>query len=111
MPGRSAGSSPSGGSQGKRKGKAGGGNTLKRWPIPKGQKGLQSFLGGSEDGVSSSNSSNNEEGSSSAGSSAQLEEESADSSHAHTTPTNSPHTSSMNFLDDITQLNSDSDED
>ena len=44
----SNGSSPSGGSlSSKKRGKlGGGGNPLKIWPIPKGQKGLQSFFGG-----------------------------------------------------------------
>ena len=46
--GRSNGTAPySGGGSGKKKGKVGGcGNPLKVWPIPKGQKGLQSFFGG-----------------------------------------------------------------
>ena len=118
--------SPSGSASGKRKGKAGGGgNPLKLWPVPKGQKGLQCFFGGqsSEDGGCSS--ACVEAGSSSE----QLEEfaqeqfvaeepasceegsshEEEGSSHEGEESDDTP-IDSMNLLDDITQLNSDSED-
>lgn len=113
VPGRSSVISP-GSAAGKRKGKAGnGGNPLKLWPVPKGQKGLQSFLG-SSDGDSSSSA---KEGTSSSELVGDLEEEeeSAEASTREGSSTeedNVPITScSKNFLEDITQLNSDSEED
>ena len=126
--GRSSVISP-GGTAGKRKAKGGGGNPLKLWPVPKGQKGLQGFLGGGgSDGASCSAGSSSfmEEGNSSehfeeeeivgASSSEQLEEgvsntETGSSSSLEDSPPTTSNSISTNLLDDITQLNSDSDED
>ncbi len=109
--GRTNSCSPTSGISGKRKGKIGGsGNSLKLWPIPKGQKGLQSFIseldgeapppsrtrtptaGASSSGVEEE-STINIQGEGSAGSSSSLEG-----------------SSSMHMLldKDITQLNSES---
>ena len=114
--------SPSGSASGKRKGKAGGGgNPLKLWPVPKGQKGLQSFFGGqsSEDGGCSS-------ACVEAGSSSEQLEEFAQEQFVAEEPASCEEGSShegeesgcdddtpidsMNLLDDITQLNSDSED-
>ena len=101
--GRSSIVSPSNGGAGKRKNKVGGsGNPLKLWPVPKGQKGLQSFFGG-DSGVSpSSNLAEEtiepEEGSSSGVSSTDCMEGTSSSNPLH-------------LLEDITQTNSDSDDD
>lgn len=118
--GRSSVISPNGGAPGKRKGKAGGsgGNPLKLWPVPKGQKGLQSFFGGH--GSDDASGSSPMEGTST---SEQLEgeefvgtpvvEEGSGSSCAESSSSCEDNltTNSVNLLDDITQLNSDSDED
>lgn len=118
--GRSNGISPStGGGSGKKKGKVGGsGNPLKLWPIPKGQKGLQSFFGGcGGDGAGPSGSAENNElerlegePSGSCEEVEQLVEEEASSSEGG--GSGIENNSSVQLLDDdITQLNSDSDQD
>lgn len=86
---------------GKGKGKAGGtGNPLKRWPIPKGQKGLQGFLRGGDGGC----------GSSAAGSSS-MEGSCEHSEEEEFADTDSAQNNSLVNLEDITQLNSDSEQD
>lgn len=117
MSGRNSVVSPDG-SSGKRKGKVAGsgGNPLKLWPVPKGQKGLQSFFGSPSgddpsgpspmEGTSSSQQLEEEEliGTSveEGSSSSPCCEGSSSSSCEDNHPTNS-----ANLLDDITQLNSD----
>lgn len=121
--GRSSVVSPNGVASGKRKGKAGGGgNPLKLWPVPKGQKGLQSFLGSqtSDDGGCCSSSPPMEAGSSSTEELALVGKESTceEGGKGLVSPyeeggggSEDMPTNSVNLLDDITQLNSDSDED
>ena len=123
-PGRSTVLSPSSGTNsGKRKGKVGSsGHSLKLWPVPKGQKGLQSFFGGcssssssdlagpSSDGAGPSSAAESEEwegNEGEQGSSSQEEEQVEGASESQET------NSSVQLLDeDIAQLNSDdSDED
>lgn len=96
---------------GKGKAKAGGaGNPLKLWPIPKGQKGLQGFLRGGDGGCGSDadggcGSSGAGPASSMEGSSEHLEEEGLADTDS------SAQNNSLVNLEDITQLNSDSEGD
>lgn len=119
--------SPSSCSSNKRKGKAGGGggNALKLWPVPKGQKGLQSFLGGGvipnrqEEAGCSSSSVDTGEGTSAAIMDNTIEETATNQSPS-CSPSRSPSPSpseedstphqQLSFLEDITQINSDSDD-
>ena len=107
---------------GKRKGKAaaGGGNPLKLWPTPKGQNGLRKFLGGEKCGGSSSASgsgcsSGSSESTEEYDNSEQTDEQELESTEPQSseieTCSNPPSPSPMNLLEDITQLNSDSEED
>lgn len=121
--GRSNGTSPSsGGGSGKKKGKVGGsGNPLKIWPIPKGQKELQSFFGG----CSGSSSSDGGGGPSSFANSEELDrleggpngsceevEQLMEGESSDSGSSGIENNSSVQLDNDITQLNSDdSDED
>lgn len=111
-----------GGASGKRKGKAGGGgNPLKLWPVPKGQKGLQGFLGLSSGGSESESSGSSSSSSSKAITNSQQFEESGEEEMIEASSTEEGSSSSCcveegagtppSSLDDITQLNSDSEED
>lgn len=115
--------SPTNGGSGKRKGgKGGSSNSLKLWPIPKGQKGLQNFFGGDNRCIGSSSgsssSSNCMEGTSEQSGEELDHDEPTEPSSSSSTVASDGHTSSpsgspalMNMLEDITQVNSDSDED
>jgi hypothetical protein len=134
-PGRSSVVSPNGGASGKRKGKmGGGGNPLKLWPVPKGQKGLLSFCGSHGDaggGCSTSmepcssteqleeltqeqlGQEYEEAGGEGSSSSCENNGEGSGSPYEERSDSGSDDlpTGSINLPDDITQLNSDSEED
>lgn len=93
-------------SSAKRKAKpGGGGNPLKMWPTPKGQHELRKFFGGelsSGTGSGCCSSSSSEEG---------LETTKPESGKVPESTSATSSQTPMNLLEDITQLNSDSDND
>lgn len=113
MSGRSTAISPNGASAKRKAGS--GGNPLKLWPVPKGQKGLQSFIGGHGSASDDDSGPSSMEGTST---SEQLEEEELVGTSVEDGPSSSCEgsssscadklpTNSVNLLEDITQLNSD----
>lgn len=91
----------------KKKGKVVGGNPLKVWPIPKGQKGLHSFLGDGERDSSGPSTSKDADIMDNEVMNQQEDIQGTSSSSGE----GSSSSSMMHMLEDIAQLNSDSEED